>query len=82
MRGYKVTGMILLQELKGTTRLDRGKYISVHVPTRTNCFEAVALIKFICFYTSTQKISEQGMNIKFCVKLGKNASGICPLPSV
>jgi len=33
--GYEVPIMILLRDLKGTVRLDRSKYISVHVSTCT-----------------------------------------------
>jgi hypothetical protein len=45
----------------------------------TSYVEVVALIRRVCVYVSSAKMSdlfflEQGMNIKFCVRLGKYAN--------
>jgi hypothetical protein len=78
--------MILLHDLKGATCLDRSKDMSVHVSTCTNysinvLTPVVALIRRVCFYVSSQKwvivFLEKQINIRFCVKLGKNANDTC-----
>jgi hypothetical protein len=62
--GYEVHGIILLRNLKGAVRLDRGKDMSVHVSTCTSyhfrvfnpsCVQVVALIRRVFFYFSSQK---------------------------
>jgi hypothetical protein len=47
--------------------------------------EGVALVRFVCFRVSSQKTSdrflEQRINVKFCAKVGKNASDTCAVLS-
>jgi Leu/Phe-tRNA-protein transferase len=83
--GYEVRGIILLRNLQGAIRLDRRKFMSVHVSTCTS-YDINAVIQ-LCrscgadktwvFLRLVAKMShrflEQRMNIKFCVKLGNNA---------
>jgi hypothetical protein len=60
--------------------------MSVHVTTCTSCVEVVALIRcvFLHFVAVSDQLLEQLINIKFCVKLGKNANdtlcNACPRP--
>jgi hypothetical protein len=82
--------MILLRDLKGATRIYRSKDMSVHVSTciaynfNVSATEVVALIRRV-FLSLVGKMSvrflEQRINIKFCVKLGKNASDTCAMLS-
>jgi hypothetical protein len=81
--------MILLRDLKGAMRLDRSKDMSVHVSTcikriNASCVETVALIRRVSprlVVKMSDRVLVQGINIKLCVKLGKNASDTCALLS-
>jgi hypothetical protein len=84
--GYEVPGIILLSKLTGVTRLDHSKDMSVHVLTCTNYnFNACGAGKK-CLYVLVQKMSdgflEKGINMRFCVELGKNESDTCAVLSM
>jgi hypothetical protein len=82
--------MVLLRGLKGAVRLDHSKDMSVHVPT-CNALTLVvwklgALIGMTCVFLRlvtkmSDRFLEQRINIKFCMKLGKNASDTCAMLS-
>jgi len=83
--GYEVPGTILLHNLKGAMQLDRTKDMSLHVSTCTSYYFNT-LMPVVCklwrwydvFLHFITKISyqflEQQINIKFWMKLGKNAN--------
>jgi hypothetical protein len=68
--------MILLRDLQGAVRLDRSKDLSMHVPTCTS-YDFNALTPVVQKLRRNEwSVLEQRINIKFCVKFGKNASDI------
>jgi hypothetical protein len=91
--GYEVPEIILLCDLKKAMRLDRSKDVSVRVSTCTTYdFNAFTPDVWRCgadktcvFLRLVAKMShrflEHWTNIKFCVKLGKNASDTCRMLS-
>jgi len=70
--------------IKGVTRLDRNKDMSVHIQTCASCVEVLALIRCVCVFLRlvakiNDRCSEQRINITAYVRLGKNASDTCAM---
>jgi uncharacterized metal-binding protein len=87
-----IPGIILLQDLRGAMRLDGSKDMSVHVSACTSydCNTSMPVVEvrelvsrvFLRLVAKMEaRFSEQRINIKFCVKLGNNASDTCAVLS-